>query len=482
MEARVTALEKAIADPSQHGSLESIIVELARIATKEADAAARHAVLEAHKAAQQGETAVRKESTAALEAEKVEAAALRQVIDGAKAALKQAEAALKDERRATEAVNREVAAARRELAVAQESLEQAQSGRVNDRREMDAAVSAAERERDNARRDLQSVRDELDAARRELDDLRRDADTRKETHSQSHAQQEEALRAADAAAKDADQATRAAQEAARTAENAVRAAEDAARAAEARLEGAIQDRDAARDESARLKRQLEAAEVAIRESQAVTRELQAAHEARDAAEVEAARSTEGPGEGESEVDLGVDLTSIAQEEERQQAIERRTHALELALREAETRAESAEQELDRHRQAARGEPSAVRVDIPAASEPAATAESSEQFRGPARGARRVAFKADISVQIDGNLGKLVDLSMTGAQVLTPAAINPNRLVTVTLPLGESSLVCKAKVAWSRLEPRAGQLWYRAGVQFTTADQQGLESFFSMHQP
>ena len=68
-------------------------------------------------------------------------------------------------------------------------------------------------------------------------------------------------------------------------------------------------------------------------------------------------------------------------------------------------------------------------------------------------------------RFDGNLGKLVDLSMTGAQVLTPAAINPNRLVSVTLPLGEGALSCKAKVAWSRLEPQSGQLWYRAGVQF-----------------
>jgi len=93
----------------------------------------------------------------------------------------------------------------------------------------------------------------------------------------------------------------------------------------------------------------------------------------------------------------------------------------------------------------------------------------------------VSFKAEIAVQIDGNAGKLVDLSMTGAQVLTPAAINPNRLVTVTLPLGDGALSCKAKVAWSRLEPRAGQLWYRAGVQFTTADQQGLESFFAANQ-
>jgi len=475
MEARLSALEKAITDPAQHGSLESLILELARIATKEADATARNAVLDAHNAGQQAAAAARKEATAALEAEKVESAALRQVIEGAKAALKQAEAALKEERRATEAVNREVAAARRELAVAQEALEEAQSGRVNDRREMDAALAAAEGERDNARRDLQSVRDELDAARRQLDDIRRDADTRTQTHSQSQAQQEEALRTADAAARSAAEAARAAEEAARV-------AEDAVRAAEARLEGAIQDRDAARNESADLKRQLEAAEIAVRESEAVNRELQAAHEARDAAEVEAARNAERHAEVDSESDIEVDLTSIAQEEERQLAIERRTRALELALRDAETRAESAEQELDRHRRAARGEPSSVQMETPPAPEPATAPESSEQFRGPARGARRVAFKADIAVLIDGNSGKLVDLSMTGAQVLTPAAINPNRLVTVTLPLGENSLVCKAKVAWSRLEPREGQLWYRAGVQFTTADQQGLESFFAMHQP
>src|SRR5690349_833722 len=91
MESRLSALEKALADPAQHGSLESLILELARIATKEADATARHALLEAHRAGQQATDAARKEATAALEAEKVESAALRQVIEGAKLALKQAE-------------------------------------------------------------------------------------------------------------------------------------------------------------------------------------------------------------------------------------------------------------------------------------------------------------------------------------------------------------------------------------------------------
>ena len=57
-------------------------------------------------------------------------------------------------------------------------------------------------------------------------------------------------------------------------------------------------------------------------------------------------------------------------------------------------------------------------------------------------------------------GKLVDLSMTGAQLLTAAAMKPNRLITVTLPMGDSSVACKAKVMWSRLEP-TGDSEYQA---------------------
>ena len=52
LDSRLTALEKALADPKQHGSLESLILDLARIATEEADATARHAVLDAQKAGQ----------------------------------------------------------------------------------------------------------------------------------------------------------------------------------------------------------------------------------------------------------------------------------------------------------------------------------------------------------------------------------------------------------------------------------------------
>src|SRR5687768_17983066 len=95
LDARLTALEQALADHRQHGSLERLILDLARIATEEADATARRAVVDAQKAGQNAAASARTEAARALEAEKGESAALRQVIDQAKAALKQAEAALK---------------------------------------------------------------------------------------------------------------------------------------------------------------------------------------------------------------------------------------------------------------------------------------------------------------------------------------------------------------------------------------------------
>jgi hypothetical protein len=50
------------------------------------------------------------------------------------------------------------------------------------------------------------------------------------------------------------------------------------------------------------------------------------------------------------------------------------------------------------------------------------------------------------------------------------------MVKVTIPAPGGAITCKAKVAWSRLEPKSGQLWYRAGVAFTAVDQGAMEGF------
>ena len=67
---RLTALEKALADPSHHPSLERLILDLARTATEEADIASRAAALEAEKQGQTLAAKARAEGAAALEAEK----------------------------------------------------------------------------------------------------------------------------------------------------------------------------------------------------------------------------------------------------------------------------------------------------------------------------------------------------------------------------------------------------------------------------
>ena len=535
LDSQLTALETALADPRQHGSLESLILDLARIATEEADATARQAVVDAKKAGEKAVAAARTDAAQALEAEKVESAALRQVIEEAKSALKAAEAALKEERRATEAANREVAGAHRELAAIRQSLEQEQSANAGRRRELDAALAAVETERARAsaadeqaaqaraqaesgmaaharaldeqraaleaertaaaqllqtsselerdlatergeltaaRRDLDSVRGALDAVRHELESTRGERDTARDERDSARGE-------LDGVRQDADARTQTLSHSQAEQEQALRAAQDGARNAEARLEQAIREREAAEQETAELKRQLEGAEVAIRERDVLKRELQAAHEARDEAEVlHAARNTKPDAEIEVDSETIVDLTSMTREEERQLAIENRIRALELALRDAETRAESAELELDLQRRSASAAPPAAPAEpAPVSSTP----EAPEQFRGPARAAKRVQFKGETDIQIDGTPGKLVDLSLTGAQVLTPSAMKPNRLVKVTLPMGDSSIACKAKVMWSRLEPRAGQLWYRAGVSFTSTDQLSLEAFLGAHQ-
>ena len=88
---------------------------------------------------------------------------------------------------------------------------------------------------------------------------------------------------------------------------------------------------------------------------------------------------------------------------------------------------------------------------------------------------------DVEVQVDSQPGTLIDLSTSGAQVVTISAMKPNRLVKLVLPADGGAITCKAKVAWARLEPRDGQFWYRAGMAFTTSDQAALEAFLKSHE-
>jgi chromosome segregation ATPase len=546
LDARLNALETALADPSQQEALEDLILDLARVATEEADAAARQAYLDAQQQAQNAIAAARTEGLSALEAEKAAAATLRQAVDEAKVALNA-------ERSAVAAAQKEAAAARQDLEQEQASrstlkreIEQEQASRSGLKRDLETALVALKAERATsaglkkaveqaqgeaqaaraeaasrdeelaavrqaleaelqkqhttdagARRDveqaLQAVeaekatvaelrqtisrleRDlvkaltELKSSRQELDGSRRDAEARSKTLSGTQAELEQTLRAAQQSARDAQAK-----------------AEEAGRERDAlkkQLDSATQEAGREQD---KIKKQLEAAvQEAGRERDKVKKQL-------DAAVQEASRERDKLKkqlESASHAASAGDSETASKYEQLQQVSEQRIRALELAVRDAETRAEAAEAELQQQRRAAAFHPTAKPTEAamaPDSSEasgkssvspkaPATAADEAAPYAGPARAAKRVSID-ELDVQIDGSPAKLIDLSVTGAQVLASTSMKPNRVVKLTLPNPQKAITCKGKVMWARLEPREGQIWYRAGVFFTTADQKALEAF------
>ena len=92
------------------------------------------------------------------------------------------------------------------------------------------------------------------------------------------------------------------------------------------------------------------------------------------------------------------------------------------------------------------------------------------------------FKKAVAVQINGDSGTLFDLSISGCQLLSPSALKPNQIIKVQLSSGPPPVTCTGKVVWTRLEPagKGRPLSYRAGVRFTKADEEAIETFAARH--
>jgi hypothetical protein len=101
---------------------------------------------------------------------------------------------------------------------------------------------------------------------------------------------------------------------------------------------------------------------------------------------------------------------------------------------------------------------------------------------PERQARRVKIKKNVNVTVDGALGTLVDLSTTGAQVLSPHAVRPDHSVQLMLPNDNGGLSCQARVVWVVVEDSRDpkHSLYRAGVQFRGVNAPEFDAFFSQH--
>jgi len=97
-----------------------------------------------------------------------------------------------------------------------------------------------------------------------------------------------------------------------------------------------------------------------------------------------------------------------------------------------------------------------------------------------RRAARVAMREALTISVDGNPATLLDLSVEGAQVLTPTTLRPHQHVRVALPDGPRPIRLRASVRWAKLEmPKEGPR-FRAGLQFAEADLSLLVRFIDAH--
>lgn len=114
------------------------------------------------------------------------------------------------------------------------------------------------------------------------------------------------------------------------------------------------------------------------------------------------------------------------------------------------------------------------VEAPPAPSFAAPAAPLDQ-RGTRRAPRFNVTKG-IEVMIDGNPAALINLSVVGAQVVSPTILKPNQRVRMTLPDAEGPIRVLAGVAWAAFEmPKSGPV-YRAGIEFYDAEPVNIDRF------
>jgi hypothetical protein len=97
-------------------------------------------------------------------------------------------------------------------------------------------------------------------------------------------------------------------------------------------------------------------------------------------------------------------------------------------------------------------------------------------------ARRYEFPPKTKAHIGREVGVLVDLSSTGAQVICATSPEVGHIVTLTLPSDEAPCFCQGRLLWARREQSAkGRPFrYRVGLVFTAVDEAAVQAFIEKH--
>ena len=485
LEARLAALEKALADPAHHPSLEQLILELARAATEEADAAARQALVEVERQSHSLANSARSEGRAALEAEQAAAASLREKLQqrelefaALRAEIDQARSDLKKERAAAEARARDQSQAAQALAAEQ-------AARKKDKEAYAAEQAAHAKDQEAARKQLEQVQVALESERtaaragdRELagkqEALERDLQNERAAHAKERdagVQLREAVARLERDLAGArGEADAQAKSLTRTQGETEKSLQEAQQALGDTAEELAEARRALKDAEARAEEAIQAQLILQKQLDDHRGEAEARSKRPSKTETELEKSLKG-----TQRTLAETMDTLTETQE--------------ALKAAEARWEVAEQQLSALRASfisgtsgTSGSSGEAAGEATSASAPLEAGAEQPVYRGPARSAKRITMPPNTEVQVDGIPGTMVDVSLTGAQILMPSPLKPNRSLKLTIPHGDAVVTCKGKVMWSRLEPamRDGQLWYRGGVLFSSSDNPALRAFIKSH--
>jgi hypothetical protein len=93
-----------------------------------------------------------------------------------------------------------------------------------------------------------------------------------------------------------------------------------------------------------------------------------------------------------------------------------------------------------------------------------------------RRANRYAMKPIVELRINGAPGQLINLSVTGAQVVAQIRMRPTEKVRLALTDATTELRLIGAVAWANLEIGARGQQYRAGLELCSADEEVMERY------
>ena len=442
VETRLSALEAVLADPSRGESLEGLILDLARVATEEARAVALKASLDARLEADARVADARTVAQEAIDQERVGAGELRRSIEQARrriASLEQGQ--LTDLRGLREELESEIS---RERATAA-NFERAAS---ETRRQLEAERGAGADLRlalENERQASVELRAAAEAEQNISADLRLSLDAERTSGAELRLAAEQTRTLSTTLAREKSEAW---------------AAQDALTVALARDRGGAAKLQ-------RLNEELQEELAAVRtDADTIRVDLEAAGARLEMLDSERLRADRARKELEARLD------ALVHERDALMADLRPSHEPQRDGETASPAASVAAPARHEAASAARAQPDVLPDPPPARCPP-------EGEWGPVRLAVRYAFRQPIPIQINGDAGLLVDLSVAGCQLVSSSSVKPNQIVKVLLASEETTIPCTGKVMWARFEPRsAGAIGYRAGVHFTKPDQAALEAFIA----